>query len=434
MKYVIIGNGIAGTNALESIRRFDTEGEITVFGDETLPPYCRPMISHLLEGAIGPERLPVRSRDFYEKYRVDAMLGQRISAIDVDQKQVALPTGEAFSYDRLLLASGADPRPVDADGTDLENIFYMRTEAQVRAMVDRLPDVRHALVLGGGLVGFKAAYGLLCRNIAVTMLIGSGYPLSMQVDKTAGKMIQTVLEEKGLEVRTGVSVVAFEGNGRVRKALLSDGSRISCGLVVIGKGVSPAGGFLPADRVDMETGILVNARMETSCPDIYAAGDVAECLDIARGYYRVNAIWPEAVSQGRVAGMNMAGIQNDYRGSVSRNVIRIFDLDVMSGGTLDERDMDDTCRTVVFEDRRRRIYRKLMLKGDILIGFVLVGRIDVGGILASQIQSSMPVVLSDSELASPDLNFARIYSRARYGDGRFSFRHYGSNSHTEDAS
>ena len=415
MKYVIIGNGIAGTNALESIRRFDPEGEIRVFGDETLPPYCRPMISHLLEGAVGPERLPVRSRDFYDKHRAEAMLGQRISAIDVDQKQVALPTGEAFSYDRLLLASGADPRAIDAEGTDLENIFFMRTEAQVRTMVDRLPEVRRALVLGGGLVGFKAAYGLLRRNIAVTMLIGSGYPLSMQVDKTAGKMIQSVLEERGLEVRTGVSVAAFEGNGRVREALLSDGSQISCDLVVIGKGVSPAGGFLPADRIDMETGILVNSRMETSCPDIYAAGDAAECLDIARGYYRVNAIWPEAVSQGRVAGMNMAGIPTDYRGSVSRNVIRIFDLDVMSGGTLDDRDMDDSCRTVVFEDRRRGVYRKLALKDNILIGFVLVGRIDAGGILANQVQSRMPVMLSDSELASPDLNFARIYSHARYG-------------------
>ncbi len=424
MKYVIIGNGIAGTNALESIRRFDPEGEIKVYGDETLPPYCRPMISHLLEGVVGPERLPVRSRDFYDKHRADAMLGQRICAIDADQKQVELPTGKTVSYDRLLLATGADPRPVDAEGTDLENIFFMRTEAQVRGMVKRLPDVRRALVLGGGLVGFKAAYGLLRRNIAVTMLIGSGYPLSMQVDETAGKMIQAVLEERGLEVRTGVSVAAFEGNGRVREALLSDGNRVACDMAVIGKGVSPAGRFLPADKIDMETGILVNSRMETSCPDIYAAGDIAECLDIARGYYRVNAIWPEAVSQGRVAGMNMAGIPTDYRGSVSRNVIRIFDLDVMSGGTLDDRDMDDTCRTVVFEDRRRRIYRKLVLKDNILIGFVLVGKIDAGGILASQVQSRMPVMLSDSELASVDLNFATIYSHARYGG----------TTHTEDAS
>ncbi|MCF8026375.1 MAG: FAD-dependent oxidoreductase, partial [Desulfobacteraceae bacterium] len=226
MKYVIIGNGVAGITAAESIRQFDASGDIYIISDETFPPYCRPMISHLLEGAVPREKLPIRGKDFYEKNRITPVLGTRASSLDTERRIVVDENGQKHSYDRLLLACGADPRDIRAEGQDLENIFFMRNIGQVNKMISSLPRVENALVLGGGLVGFKAAYSLLRRGISVTMLIRSGYPLSMQVDETAGEMIQKVLQENGLTVRTGVSVEAFEGNGRVSKALLSDGNRI----------------------------------------------------------------------------------------------------------------------------------------------------------------------------------------------------------------
>lgn len=413
MKHVIIGNGIAGTSAAESIRRFDPEGDITMIADETRLPYCRPMISHLLEGAVGPEKLPVRKKDFYEKNRVHPVLGKRVTDLDVDARQVVVAGDSTYAYDRLLLACGADPRSLDAEGADLENIFFMRTADQVEQMTRILPEVTHALVLGGGLVGFKAACGLLRRKIGVTMLIASGYPLAMQVDETAGEMIREVLVAQGLEVRTGVSVTAFEGGDRVRAAWLSDGSKISCDMAIIGKGVSPAGGFVPADRIDTETGILVNSRMETTESGIFAAGDVAECFDIARNRYQVNAIWPEAVSQGQVAGMNMAGLDIGYRGSLSRNVIRIFDLDIMSAGIVAPGGMDESCRTVALRDRRHNMYRKLVFRDNLLVGFVLAGGIEQGGILTALIQSRRPVDIPENDLASPRFDISRFFSPQR---------------------
>ena len=167
MRYVIIGNGVAGIHAAEAIRHLDADGPITLISDESFPPYCRPMISLVLEGVAAREQLPVRSDRFYELLKIEPLLGERVVGLDTRNRTVSLPSGRVVPYDRLLIASGADPRPVTAPGSDLAGIFPMRTEAHVCAMLETLPRVKRALVLGGGLVGFKAAYGLLDRKSVV---------------------------------------------------------------------------------------------------------------------------------------------------------------------------------------------------------------------------------------------------------------------------
>mgnify|MGYP000642798184 CR=1 FL=1 len=408
MEYVIIGNGVAGIHAAEAIRRQDPAGPITLVGDETFLPYCRPMISMVLEGAVPMERLPIRGADYYEKLGITPVLGRRVTSIDVDARRVHLPGHPAgIPFDRLLIASGADPRPIKADGLDLEGIFYMRTEAQVRAMLETLPSVKNALVLGGGLVGFKAAYGLVRRGVRVTQLIRSDYPLSMQVDRTAGEMILAELVRKGLDVRVGVAATGFFGRGRVEGARLSDGSELGCDMVVIGKGVLPALSFVPRDRIDIDLGILVDAHMETCVPGIYAAGDAAEFFDIARKTRWVNAIWPEAVIQGRTAGMNMAGRPVALQGSLSRNVIRIFDMDIMTGGWVDPPDSEGF-QVVRRIDRRSGAYRKLVLDGDRLVGAVMVNHIEQGGLLIALIQRQAPLRMSGEKLISTGFNYRQL--------------------------
>ena len=244
MEYVIVGNGIAGTCAAEAIREVDPEGAICMVGDENTLPYSRPMISMVLAGSVPPGKLLIRPENFFEHLRINPVLGNRISAIDVDNKRVLMEnSSQSFSFDRLLIATGADAKPVDADGRDLGHIFCMRTKDHVLQMLDVLPQTRNPLVLGGGLVGFKAAYGLLKRGLKPTMLITSGYPLSIQLDKTAGLMVLDELLDHGLHVRVGISVKSFEGNGTVKKAHLSDGTVQPCDLVIAGKGVSPALSF-----------------------------------------------------------------------------------------------------------------------------------------------------------------------------------------------
>jgi NAD(P)H-nitrite reductase large subunit len=270
-----------------------------------------------------------------------------------------------------------------------------------------LPAVRRALVLGGGLVGFKASYGLLRRGIPVTLLIASGHPLSMQVDAEAGRMVADELKAHGLEVRVGVEVVAFEGHGRVAGARLSDGTRLPCDLVVVGKGVFPARGFIPKDQIKVDAGILVDEHMRTSAPEVFAAGDVAEAIDIVRKVPWVNAIWPEAVAQGRIAGMNMAGHPAAYPGSLGRNVIRIFGMDLMSAGLVTA-PADGGYETLCVSDVRRRTYRKLVLQHDRLVGMVLVNAIEQGGVLSALIQSATPIRLPRESLLKPGFNFRQL--------------------------
>jgi len=410
MEHVIIGNGIAGISAAEMIRRLDPAAGITLVGDETSHPYCRPMISMVLDGSIPHDRLSIRAADFYDEFKINPVLGNRVSAIDVANKTVSIQNDTAISFDKLLIASGADPRPIKADNLHLQNIFFMRTREHVRGMLDALPNARKALVLGGGLVGFKAAYGLLHRGLKVTMLIRSGYPLSMQVDATAGKMIRDELARRGLAVQVEAHVVGFDGNGRVERAYLSDGSEIDCDIVVIGKGVLPAHCFVPRESIKVDLGIIVDRHQQTSSTDIYAAGDVAELVDISRNSRWVNAIWPEAVSQGRIAGMNMAGRKVAYKGSLSRNVMRIFGLDVMTAGIVNP-SSDADYEVTAAADPRRRTYRKLVFLNDRLIGMTLVNCVEQGGVLVALMQSETPVTIPKAKMLAPAFNYRQLIKR-----------------------
>jgi NAD(P)H-nitrite reductase large subunit len=390
MKYLILGNGVAAIHAAEAIRSLDSQGSITMISDEGCVPYCRPMISMVLEGSITPDALPIRGPGFYRNLGIEAVLGERVTSLDVVGSQVMLGDGRVFGYDRLLIATGADPQPVKAENADLDSIFFMRTELDVRRMLEALPGARSALVLGGGLVGFKAAYGLLRRGLKVTLLIRSEYPLSLQVDETAGRLIRDELVRCGLKVRVGLGVRAFEGNGVVRAAHLSDGSTVECDLVVIGKGVLPAVDFVPRDRLPVDLGILVDEHMQTYIPGVFAAGDVAEHMDVSRKTRWVNAIWPEAVQQGRIAGMNMAGRRVVHRGSLSRNVIRIFGMDVMTAGWVNP-PPDEGFDVLHHTDCRTGAYRRLVFRGDRLVGMTLVNDIEQGGVLMALIQQETPV-------------------------------------------
>ena len=405
--YLVIGNGIAGINALEAIRSLDPRSPLTLIAEEDFPPYSRPLISLVLEGALPPERLPIRPPDFYQRLEVRALVGQRVVELDPKAARVRTDRGEQVAYDRLLIASGAHPRTVEAPGHQLAGIFCLRTQAQVQAMRAHLPGVKRAVVLGGGLVGFKAAYALLRQGIAVTMLIRSPHPLSQQVDPEAGALIRRELERHGLEVRVGVEVSAFLGSKAVEAVELSDGERLACQMVVVGKGVRPAVDFLPPEAVRTDSGILVDQHLQTSLEGVYAAGDVAQAHDLVRGQPWVNAIWPVAAEQGMIAGANLAGRPVVYRGSLGRNVIRIFTLDLMTAGLVNPPRQDDY-QVLTHRDPRRGTYRRLVLHRQRLVGMVLLGRVEQGGVLLALIQRGLPLEVDPQRLLEPTFNFASL--------------------------
>lgn len=406
--YVIIGNGIAGISAAEAVRTLDPSGAITFIAEERAFPYSRPMITWFLEGAVARDRLSLRGHNFYRRFDIQVHAGERAVSIDVGARCVHTDCGRVVDYDRLLIATGATPRPVKAEGAELPGVSCLRTVAHAESILEALhPGVRKAVVVGGGLVGFKAAYALRRRGLKVTMVIGSGHPLSMQVDRFAGTLILDELIANGLEVRLGVEVSSFEGNGRLREVRLSDGSSVPCELAIIGKGVTPTLDFVPKDKIKTDLGIVTDDHGETSCPGVYAAGDAAQSMDVVRGTTWVNAIQPVAVEQGRIAGANMAGRPVRYQGSMGRNVMRVFGLDIMTGGVVNPRP-DEGYTTLSRYDQRRGLYRALTLKGDAPVGMVMVGGVEQGGVILALIRRGSPPTVSPDSLLSPDFNFGAL--------------------------
>ncbi|MDJ0783872.1 MAG: FAD-dependent oxidoreductase [Desulfosarcinaceae bacterium] len=407
MTHLIIGNGIAGVCAAEAIREMDADTPIVMVSDENLPPYSRPMLSQILEGAQPFEKLPVRSPAFYDQLHITPVLGARVSAVHPTDKRVSFADGRQLPYQRLLIASGADARRLTVPGGDLANIFYLRTAADVRLQLAAIGDARRALVLGGGLVGFKAAYGLMKQGLPVTMLITSAHPLSMQVDPVAGAMIRDTLVTHGLNVEVGISVTAFDGERQVSAAHTDDGRVLPCDLVIVGKGVRPAVTYLPADEIQIDLGVLVDGHLQTSAADVYAAGDVAEARDLVRHVPWVNAIWPEAALQGRIAGQNMAGRPVRYAGSLGRNVMRVFDLDVMALGLANAEGLEGL-QVIRSGGAAAGWFRSLVLRDGVLVGATVINRFEQGGLLRALIEQGRPLPVPPESLLSPNFNIARL--------------------------
>jgi nitrite reductase (NADH) large subunit len=410
MRHVIVGTGIAGTLAAETIRKFDSNSSITMLGGEPFYPYCRPMISMLLEGSITPEEMAIRERDDFRSRDIGLLLGESVGKVNIPERTLETEQGKVIPFDRLLIASGADPVKIQAEGCDLANIFTMRHREDVERMLKVLPEVRSVLIVGGGLVGLKAVHALVARGKKVTMVEKLGHPLPLVVDRKSGDKITKKLEELGITTRMGVTVNAFDGNGHVREAFLDDGSKVVSDLVVIAVGSRPAVSFLEKSGIKVDEGIQVSPCLETEAEGVFAAGDVAQAMDVALNRRKVNAIWPVAVEQGIVAGMNMAGRSVAYRGSMGRNVVRIGDLDVLTGGLVNP-PPNEGYEVLEDENRRRKTYRKLVFKGDILKGLVMLNQVEKGGTFLSMIQRQMPVHLEKERLLDSLFDFSQLLPR-----------------------
>ncbi|MBN2233198.1 MAG: NAD(P)/FAD-dependent oxidoreductase [Deltaproteobacteria bacterium] len=394
MKHLVIGGGIAGIVALETIRRHDSRAAVTVVAAEDHPPYSRPMTSALVAGTASPARMCLRPETFFADLGITAVIGDRVVALDIEPRAVHTAAGRRISFDRLLIAAGAEARLPDVPGADLDGIFPLRTIADAEGIVRVAATASRAVVVGGGLVGCKAALALRHRGLPVTMVITSSWPLSQQLDDAAGMMLRAEMEESGITVLPGRSVAAFRGNGgRVTAAVLDDGRELAAELAVVGKGVVPAADFVSRKHIRTGTGIRVSEYLETSVPGIFAAGDVAETFDLAGGGWRLNAIWPEAAEQGRAAGENMLGRRTAYPGSLARNVIRAGRLDLATAGVTVPPKGETGFTVVDHLDHRRGCRRRLVFHDDRLAGMVLVNRIAEAGRLMQLIRTRRPLTL-----------------------------------------
>jgi NAD(P)H-nitrite reductase large subunit len=394
VRYVIIGNSAAAVGAIEAIRQHDAENPITVVADEPQHVYSRPLISYLLGGMTDEAHMDYRPRDFYARQRVETMLGVEVMRVNPQEQSLALAGGGALAYDRLLIATGGRPFVPPVPGVDMKGVFTFTRwdDAQRIANYIEKHGARSALVVGGGLIGLKTAEALMARSVRVTIVELADRILSMTFDRTASKLAESLLRRAGAEIRIGVTVKEIvERDGRVDHAILQDGERVECDLVVFAIGVRPNVGLIPPEAgIQVNRGILVDRRMQTGVPNVCAAGDCAEGYDMLLGDNRPIAIWPNAYRQGAVAGSNMAGVEREYEGGFPMNSIEVCGVPTISVGLTDLPE-GDGCEVLERYDRAAPAYKRLVLRDSRLVGAICIGNVDRAGIYTGLIRDRADV-------------------------------------------
>lgn len=406
MNYIIIGNSAAGIGAAEAIREVDEKSALTIISDEPESAYSRALISYELAGWIGKGRLELRPPEFYKEKKIETRLGQRAISIDAKAKEVQLEGGERISYDRLLLAVGGSPQKTGVKGEEKEGIFGFRTHADLLRIYEATRVAQSGVVLGGGCIGLQAASGLHYHKIKTTIAIASPHLLSQVADPECGDFFQEVFERDGIGVRTKVSPVEFKGGVQVGSVLFDDGSELPAQIVITGKGVKPNTDLAEGTRIGVNWGIIVDQHMRTHEPDIYAAGDVAVTQDRVSCQSTVNAVWPCAYEQGRVAGFNMAGVERKYDGSMRMNAAEFFGVSFISIGIVKPKGEGYESHSRFIKDKG--IYRKLVFQGNLLVGAVLVGKVDGAGVLSNLMRKRVDVSSIKGDLLEGRFKYAEV--------------------------
>ena len=386
MDYVIVGNGVSAIGAIEGIRQNDKDGRILVISDEDVPTYGRPLISYYLSDKIKFETLPFRPESFYQQNKVEMRLGSRVLSVNPEKKELTLDCGDTVPYGKLLLATGGAPVKPALPGIDGPGVHNFTTVAHAEALKELVDRVNKVVVIGAGLIALKAAEGFAEKNVDVTVVVRSRI-MRTYFDETAGDLIVSHLEKNGIRFLQGTNTEAIvrHGDGTI-KGVETDQGFVEADVVIVAAGVRPNMGLAAQAGIATNKGIRVDDYMATSDPDIFAAGDVAEAKDLLTGEYTVRPIWPNAYSQGRYAGRNMAGAGKPYTGGMSMNSITYYGLPTISVGETNLAD-DPALETDIFLDEEKPAYRKLIFKDDKLAGCILIGDIDGAGFYTSFIKN-----------------------------------------------
>jgi NAD(P)H-nitrite reductase large subunit len=409
MNYVIIGNSVAAVGAIRGIRVIDPQGNISVISRERHIAYGRPLISYLLGGLVTEKRMAYLPEDFYAKNRVNLLLGSEVVSVNTDKKQVKLAAGDTLPYDRLLIATGGDPFVPPIEGlAGKEKVFTFTTWDDADKLKGISHDISRVVVIGGGLIGLKAAEGLHLLGKQITIVELADRILSNAFDRPAGRIVAKKMKANGIDVITEDTVVRIEGEGsELNGVTLKSGDFIACDTVIVAIGVRPAAGFLKGSKVEVNRGVVVDDRMETRVPGIFAAGDVAEARDFFSGQKNPMPIWPDAYIQGDIAGVVMAGGEKSYSGGVAMNSLELFKVPTISMGISNPVDPKEF-EILTYQDLENSQYRKIIIKGNLLVGAVLVGNVERAGIFAGLIREKMDISSFGGSLLASDFGIIHL--------------------------
>jgi NAD(P)H-nitrite reductase large subunit len=378
-KYLIIGNSAGGIGAAEAIREVDKEGSLAIVSDEPYPAYSRPLIAKYLAGERSLERILYRPADFYVRNNILFLPGKKVTHLELDDRTAQLEDGEQICWEKLLLAAGGMPIVPKIEGIANKGVFNFATFDDARAIGKFLESgTNKAVVIGGGLIGISVAEALMKRGVEVTIIELKERILNTILDERASLMGEKVIRQAGVAIITGHIVTEISGTQAAEGIILDNGEVIPCDLVVVAIGVLPRTRLALDAGLKVNRGIMVDHHMAGSYQDVYSCGDVAEAYDFVYGENRLTPIWPNAYVGGRIAGYNMAGVEAEYPGGTAMNSLNYFGIDIISAGMPTPPNNNSY---EVISKQEGSIYRKVVLKDDLIKGLIFVGNIEKSGII-----------------------------------------------------
>ena len=384
MRHVIIGTGPAGVVAAETLRRVDPSSEIIILGDEPEPPYSRMALPYLLAENVGESGTYLRHGDaHFEKLAIDVRQA-RVSRVDTANRTVIVSNGAEIAYDRLLIATGAHPIKPPIEGMDSEGVENCWTLTDARRILAGAKPGSRVVLMGAGFIGCIVLEALAARGVDLVVVEMADRMLPRMMDETGGAMIARWCESKGVAVRTGTRVTGIARSNASLTLAAEPGDPIEADLVVCATGVSPNIDFLAGTGIESDAGILVDHHLCTSARDVYAAGDVAQGPDFSTGGREVHAIQPTAVEHGRIAALNMAGVETQFRGSLAMNVLNTLGLVSSSFGLWMGTEGGE--RSVAADEAGSR-YLRLEFEEDRIVGALALGLTQHVGVLRGLIQT-----------------------------------------------
>jgi nitrite reductase (NADH) large subunit len=360
--YLIIGNGVAGTTAAENIRKEDQKGNITIVTDEDLPFYWRIQLNEYISGDITEEQLLAKKEDWYREQNLTLRLKTRIIGADTQKKVVVTEDNEELSYNNLLIATGSHSFIPPIKGSEKKGVFALRDVRDARDISLFAKSAEEVILIGGGLLGLEAGNAL--RKLEKKIMVVEFFPrlLPRQLDVDGAGRLQKIMEGMGFSFRLGAKTQEVTGEDQASGALLEGGETLSGQMVVISAGVRANLELAEPLGLKTDKGVVVDERLRTNQPDIYAAGDVAEFKGMPYG------IWPAAMEQGKVAGVNMAGGDETYNGTTMANTLKVVGVDLASAGNIDAENEFES-KVATDEDQ----YKKIVLDNNQIIGCIMLG-------------------------------------------------------------
>ncbi len=372
MKIVIIGAGPAGVSAVETIRVHDHDPEIVMLSAEPTPPYSPPaMADHFITGS---DTHLWKGSDWPKQMGLDYRMGVEVTKVQPEAHSLALKDGGTLEYDRLVIATGSRlyaPLP----GADLPGVHNFKSLSAAEKIVNRVRkgEAKTAVIVGAGFIGMEIALLLRELGVSVIQVEMLDQVMSTMLDKDTASIALDLMLQRGVDVRLNTKAEAFLGNGSAKALKLESGEVLEGDILIAATGVKPNLDFLGDSGVEHEWGIRVDDHLRTNLPDVYAAGDVAETPDRLTGETYVHAIFPNAVEQGHIVGLNLAGYDTTYEGADRMNSLKHLGLPIMAVGL---KDGDE-----ILQEKRNGNLRTIYLKENRLVGFQLAGEIQSAGVL-----------------------------------------------------